>query len=61
MGLLETLLRTTIHVATLPVDMAKDVMTMGGALTDECEPATIKKMKKLNHDLADIEDDVDML
>ena len=61
MGLFGTLLRTTIHVVTLPVDVVKDVATMGGVLTDEREPYTVKKAKKIKEDVEDIEDDVDRL
>jgi hypothetical protein len=61
MGLLGTLLRTTIHVVTLPVDVVKDVATMGGVLTDEREPYAVKKARKIKEDAEDIEDDVDRL
>jgi hypothetical protein len=61
MGLLGTLLRTAIHVVTVPVDVALDLVTMGGVLTDEGEPYTVQKAKKLKTDMGDIEDDVDRL
>lgn len=58
MGLLGTLLRTTIHVATVPVDVIKDVLTLGGELTDQDEPYTVQKARKLEQDTQDLEDDV---
>lgn len=31
----ESLLRATVGVVTLPIDIVKDVVTLGGAATDE--------------------------
>jgi len=39
----DKLLKATVGVATLPVDIVADVITMGGALTDQPEPYTAKK------------------
>lgn len=61
MSLLGTLLKTTIHAATLPIDIVKDVVTMGGVLTDDSEPATVKKASQLMDDIEEIEDDVSTL
>ena len=61
MGLFGTLLRTAIHTVTLPVDVVKDVATLGGVLTDEDESYTLKKAKKIENDVDDIEKDVDRL
>ena len=60
MGLLGTLLKTTIHVATMPLDVVKDVCTLGGAVTDD-ESSVVKKARKLGRDLRDLEDDVSEL
>jgi hypothetical protein len=35
MELLGSLLKTAIHVATTPIEVVKDVATMGGVLTDQ--------------------------
>ena len=61
MGLFGTLLRTTIHVVTLPVDVVKDVATMGGVLTDKDEPYTAEKARKIKRDTEDVADEVDDL
>ena len=60
MGLLGTLLKTTIHVATSPLDVVSDMCTMGGALNDE-DPAVVRKVRRLGRDLRDLEDDVSEL
>ena len=46
MGLLGKLTKLVIQTATLPFDIAKDVATLGGAITDE-ESAIEMKLKKL--------------
>jgi len=61
MGIFGKLLRTAIHTVTLPVDIAKDVATVGGVLTDEDEAYTLKKAKKIGEDLDDVGKDVDKL
>ena len=61
MGLLGTLLRTAIHVTTTPIDVVKDVVTMGGLLTDQEDSYTMQKARKLERDLSDLEDDVSAL
>ena len=60
MSLLGKLLKTTIHVATLPLDVAKDVMTMAGAVNGN-DPATKKKLHKLSEDMDEIEEETDKL
>ncbi len=59
MGFLTQLTKTALDVVTTPVDIAKDVVTMGGALTDDDEPATFRKMKKIYKDVDDLPDSVD--
>lgn len=62
MGLLDfgsTILKTAVRAATLPVSVAKDVVTMGGALTDEDEPATSKQLKKIIRDVESLPDSLD--
>lgn len=61
MGIFGSLLKTTLDIATSPIDIAKDVLTLGGTITDENEPYTVQKMKRLNRDIEDIIDDVDDL
>ena len=61
MGLFGKLLKTTFDVVTLPVDVIKDVATMGGVLTDENKPYTAQKFERLGDDLEEVRDEVDDL
>ena len=61
MGLFGKLLKTTLDVVTLPVDIVKDVATMGGVLTDENKPYTAQKFERLGDDLEEVRDEVDDL
>lgn len=61
MGLFGKLLKTTFDVVTLPVDIVKDVATMGGVLTDENKPYTAQKFERLGDDLEEVRDEVDDL
>ncbi len=61
MSLLGSLLKTTIHIASLPVDVVKDVVTAGGTLMDQRECYTTKKLKKVIRDTEEVEDDIDRL
>jgi hypothetical protein len=48
------LLKAVVEVVKLPVDVAADVVTMGGAMTDQPKPYTAKRceriMRKLDED-----------
>lgn len=59
MGLLKQLTKTALDVVTAPVDVVKDVATMGGLCTDQDEPYTWKKLKKIAKDVDEIPDSVD--
>ena len=61
MGLFGKLLKTTFDLVTLPVDIVKDVATMGGVLTDENKPYTAQKFDRLGDDLEEVRDEVDDL
>jgi len=61
MGLFDKLLKTTFDVVTLPVDIVKDVATMGGVLTDENKPYTAQKFERLGDDLEEVRDEIDDL
>lgn len=49
MGLFGSIVRTAVNVATLPVDVVKDVCTLGGALTED-ESAVVKKLEKIKRE-----------
>ena len=54
MSLFGKILKTTIDTVTLPVDMAKDMATLGGLLTDKKEPHTSKKIGKISDAVDDL-------
>ena len=54
MSILGKLLGVVIDVVELPIEVTKDVFTMGGAAMDEPEPYTFKKLKELKDDLKDL-------
>lgn len=51
-----SLLKAAVAVATLPVDVAADLVTMGGALTDKKEPYTASKVRKIVRNLDEASD-----
>lgn len=50
MGLFGKLVATAVNVVTLPVDVAKDVITLGGVSTDRKESYTSEKLKQLKEE-----------
>lgn len=60
MGLFGKLLKTTIDIATTPIDVVKDVATLGGSITDE-ESALVKKARRLKNDVEEMRDEADNL
>lgn len=57
MGLFGSLLKLTLDVATAPIAVVKDVVTLGGAITDE-ESAIVRKARQLSNDVEDMRDDL---
>lgn len=45
--MLNNLLRAATGIVTLPLDVAADVITMGGALTDKPRPYTADKARDI--------------
>lgn len=60
MGLFGKLLKTGIDLVTLPVDVIKDTVTLGGAVTEE-ESAIKKKLERLAEDVEEMRDEADKL
>ena len=60
MGIFGKLLKTTIDIATTPIDVVKDAATLGGAITDE-ESALVKKARRLKNDVEGMRDEADKL
>jgi hypothetical protein len=56
MGLFGKLIALTINTATLPLDVVKDVVTLGGAATEE-ESAIAAKLRKLQREVDELEED----
>ena len=53
MGLFGSLLKLTVDVATSPVAVVKDVVTLGGSITDT-KSAVVKKLEDISEDLEDL-------
>jgi hypothetical protein len=50
MGLFGKIVKTAVNVATLPVAVAKDVVTLGGVSTDQKQPYTAQKLQQIKDD-----------
>ena len=61
MGLLGDILKTGFDLATTPIDIVKDVATLGGSLTDQNEPYTAQKARRLAKDAKDIRESLEGL
>lgn len=57
MGFFGKLLGAAVDVVLTPVEIVKDVVTMGGALNDEPVPYTIKRLSKAVDKVSDAADD----
>lgn len=47
----DKLFKAAVGIITLPVDVAADVVTMAGALTDRDEPYTVSKAKRIRRQI----------
>ncbi len=54
-------LKAVIKTATLPIDVVKDSVTLGGVLTDEEESYTKKKARGILDALEELGDEIDDL
>jgi len=59
MGFFKKLTKGVIDTALLPVEVVKDVATLGGVSVDEDEPFTKKRLKKVLDDLEAAYDSLD--
>ncbi len=57
MSLFGALLKTGLDVVTAPIEVVKDVATLGGVCTDQNEPYTIQRLKRLVGDAEDVRDE----
>lgn len=47
----DKLLKAAIGTVLLPVEVVKDVATLGGSLTDEDEPYTVKRLENISKNI----------
>jgi hypothetical protein len=52
-GMLESVAKAALGVVTVPVAVAADVVTLGGALTDKDEPYTAEAVRDVVQNLKD--------
>jgi hypothetical protein len=52
-GMFESLAKAVVSVATLPVSLAADFVTLGGAITDKHEPYTKTNLGNVYDNLKD--------
>lgn len=50
-GMFKKLTQAALNVAVTPIEVAKDMVTLGGVLTDEKEPYTLQRLKKAQEKL----------
>lgn len=53
MSLFGALIKTTVNIATLPIDIIKDVVTLGGVITEQDKPYTLQKLDTIKEDIED--------
>ena len=61
MSLFGKLTKTVLHTVSAPIDVVKDMATLGGLATGEDESYTAKKAKKIIDDFEEIGDEIDSL
>lgn len=59
--MIRNLLKMTLASVTLPIDVVKDVITMGGARNNQDQPYTVKKLKTIDRDIKSIGSELDEL
>ena len=55
-GIFESVAKAAIGVVSLPVSIAADVVTLGGALTDKDTPYTVKNVEDIVENLENVVD-----
>ena len=58
MGLFGSILKTGFDVVTSPIEVAKDVVTMGGVCVGEDETYTGKRLKRLAKETEEIDEEL---
>lgn len=52
--MLGKIFKTVVDVALTPIEVVKDVVTLGGVATDERKPYTLQHLDKIAEDLDEI-------
>lgn len=47
------IVRTVVNVATLPLAVVKDVLTLGGVITENGEPYTVEKLRQIKDEASE--------
>ncbi len=61
MGIFGKIAKTLIRTAEIPVSAAKDVVTLGGILTDQNEPYTKKNISDVFDAIKEVDEEIDAL
>jgi len=59
MGFFSSLGKMVMDGVETPIAIVKDVATMGGVLTDQKEPYTVKKLKDMGEDWDEMKNSLD--
>ena len=57
MSLFGSIVRTVVNTALLPVAVAKDIVTLGGAATEEEKPYSVQQLEKLKREAEEADED----
>lgn len=50
MSLFEKIVKTVVNVAILPIELTKDVVTLGGVARDQPKPYTLQQLDKIKEE-----------
>lgn len=59
MSFLKSFASAVVQIALLPIEVIKDAATLGGSITDQPEPYSIQRLKKIGGKIEDAVDDLD--
>lgn len=59
MGLFKKLIKTGFDVVSIPIDLGRDVINVGGIIIEDDDSRTKNRLKKLGEDLEKIEEELD--
>jgi len=59
MSFIGSLTKSLIDIAVTPIEVVKDVVTLGGSIMGENEPYTVQRLKKAARNAEKAYDDID--